>query len=190
MIAESRDMLMKRSTHIFIIIIKRLMSNAINITCRRTAAASEVRPNNKAYLKLSVCSVITQMHISLQVCFFFLLHYTQHNTHAVLKNLKKTQWYHLTHLLSSHISINDLTLDIVQLRGVHQGQVLDQLLTSELASCGDQKGHLIKTLNQRPEHQSSWLAWPNDSFNLIIFASNTLHPLTQSVILVCFFICW
>lgn len=74
MIADSRDMLMERSTHIFIIIIKRLMSN--NITCRRTAAASGVRPNNKAYLKLSVWSVITQMYISLQGFFFTALHTT------------------------------------------------------------------------------------------------------------------
>lgn len=189
MIAESRDMLMERSTHIFIIIIKRLMSNAANITCRRTAAASGVRPNNKAYLKLSVWSVITQMYISLQGFFFFLLHYTQHNSHTVLKNLKTTVMPPCT---PSFIKYLYKWLDTwyCAAQGFHQGQVLDELLTSVPASCGDQKGHLIKTLTQRPEHQSSWLAWPNDSFNLIIFASNTLHPLTQSVILVCFFICW
>lgn len=37
--------------------------------------------------------------------------------------------------------MNDLTLDIVQLRGVHRGQLLDELLTSAPVSCGDQKGH-------------------------------------------------
>lgn len=53
----------------FIIISKRLMSNTVNITCRRIAATSGVRPNKKAHLKFSAWSVITEIYISLQDLF-------------------------------------------------------------------------------------------------------------------------
>lgn len=38
--------------------------------------------------------------------------------------------------LSSNISGNDLTADVVQLTVAHQGQVLNELVTSVSVSCG------------------------------------------------------